>query len=87
MTQKKLGRKVYSRFKVFEHTRFDKNVKFDFVGFSSFGNPKWVNRIVAKANIKIGVGGIGLNPISGYSGGGKNNTAWCCRLLLVMFKP
>jgi nickel-dependent lactate racemase len=26
---------------------------------------------VAKANIKIGVGGIGLNPISGYSGGGK----------------
>jgi len=34
MIQKKLSRKVYSRFKVFEHTRFDKNVKFDFVGFS-----------------------------------------------------
>lgn len=74
LTQKevtaKLGPGVKERFQVFQH---DCHAEEDmvFVGMTGLGTPVWVNRLVAEADRRIGIGHIGPSPYAGYSGGGK----------------
>lgn len=42
-----------------------------FKGFTSYGTPLFINREFAKCDVKISVGHIVYNPLTGYRGGGK----------------
>jgi nickel-dependent lactate racemase len=42
-----------------------------YMGTSSYGIPTWINRAVAQADVKIGVGQITPHVNAGYSGGAK----------------
>jgi len=65
---KKLGEDVLSRFEVFSHNPYE-NLKY--MGRTSRGTPVYVNRYVAEADLKIGVGGIYPHGGAGFGGGGK----------------
>lgn len=42
-----------------------------YLGTSSNGIPGWVNRVVAAADLRVGIGSIVPHPDTGYSGGAK----------------
>lgn len=65
-----LGRDVTARYRVVNHNMDDKD-NLVFLGMTSRGNAVWVNRIFARADVKVLTGQIG--PISfGFSGGRKS---------------
>jgi len=54
-----------------------------YMGVSSHGIPAWVNRMVAKAEIRIGVGMITPHMDTGFSGGAKIVLPGVCSCLTV----
>ncbi len=66
----KFGKEVIERVQVINHEWMDpKNLSY--LGSSSKGTPIIVNKIVAEADFKIGVGNIVPHHIPGFAGGGK----------------
>jgi nickel-dependent lactate racemase len=66
----KLGADLMGRFKVLVHDP-DNIESLKYVGTTSRGTPVWINKLVAEADVKIGVGMIVAHPFAGYSGGPK----------------
>ena len=48
------------------------------MGETPLGTPVWINRVVAEADLKIGVGGILPHPNAGFGGGGKTVLPGVC---------
>lgn len=70
LLKKKLGEEATKNLKIQIHNCLDKE-NLTMAGFSSFGTPIWINRWVAEADVKIGVGGIIPHPWAGFGGGAK----------------
>jgi nickel-dependent lactate racemase len=66
----KVGSQVYQRIRVINHEWRDPGALVD-LGRSSQGTPLTVNRLVAKADVVIGLGAIVPHHIPGYSGSSK----------------
>lgn len=66
----KLGSEVLERVRVSVHDADDK-ASLVYLGKTSRGTPAWVNRTVAEADLKIGIGTINPHYFAGYSGGPK----------------
>jgi nickel-dependent lactate racemase len=67
---KKVGRAVYERIKVVNHEWRNKQALLD-MGRSSQGTPLTVNKLVAEADVVIGLGSIVPHHIPGFSGSSK----------------
>jgi len=67
---KKVGDDVLASFKVLAHDAYDKAAH-AFMGFSSLGNPIWINKAVAEADVKVSVGRVAPHGDAGYEGGAK----------------
>jgi nickel-dependent lactate racemase len=67
----KVGQETYSRVRVFNSEFKDKTDGLIKVGISPDGVPVWVDRRVAEARIRIGIGSILPHPAAGCSGGAK----------------
>jgi len=65
---RKLGPEVYETIEALNHNPYEDLV---YLGQTSGGTPVHVNREVAEAEIRIGVGGIVPHPSAGFGGGGK----------------
>jgi nickel-dependent lactate racemase len=81
-TERQVSSEVARRYRIIQHDRFclprfggdqrfEQNYRLEFIGFSSYGNPIWINSEFLKADFKITIGIVGVNPMSGYSGSGK----------------
>lgn len=81
-TEKQIGPEVFHRYRIIQHqrfchprfgkdTRFGEDYKLDFIGFTCYGNPIWINSEFLRADVKIAIGIVGVNPLAGYSGSGK----------------
>jgi len=66
----KIGEEVMNSLNVQVHDCLNKS-DLVMLGFSSSGTPIWINRWVAEADVKIGVGGIKPHAWAGFSGGAK----------------
>lgn len=66
----KVGGETLDRVDVSIHEPDDKP-GLKYVGVSSKGTPIWINKTVADADLKIGVGNIAPHYFAGYGGGGK----------------
>ncbi len=66
--RKKLGKDIVRRFRVFNHNIYEHCVS---VGRTSRGTDLMINREVAEADIKIGIGCVTPHVQAGFSGGGK----------------
>ncbi len=66
----KVGRAVYERIKVVNHEWRNKQALLD-MGKSSRGTPLTVNKLVAEADVVIGLGAIVPHHIPGFSGSSK----------------
>ena len=66
----KIGGEIINSLNIEIHDCLDKN-SLALTGFSTFGTPIWINKSVAEADVKIGVGGIKPHPWAGFSGGAK----------------
>jgi nickel-dependent lactate racemase len=65
-----LGREVTTRYRVVNHNMDDKD-NLVFLGMTSRGNAVWVNRVFARADVKVLTGQIGIISF-GFSGGRKS---------------
>lgn len=65
---KKLGEDVVRRFRVYNHNPYEHFVE---MGSTTRGTPIKVNREVAAADLRIGIGGLIPHPGAGFGGGGK----------------
>jgi hypothetical protein len=65
---KKLGRHAVETYLVFNHNVYEHHVK---VGTTSWGTPVFINREVAAADLKIGIGCLIPHFTAGYGGGAK----------------
>lgn len=68
--EEKLGSRVLKSCEVLIHDAYDPNAHV-FLGITRFGTPVWVNKRVAEANFKIGVGSIFPSEVAGFTGGCK----------------
>jgi len=70
--QKKVGEYLASHKKIpiVQHNADDKN-QLTYMGKTKFGTPLWINRSVADADFKIGIGTIEAHAYSGFGGGPK----------------
>ena len=66
----KVGGETLDRVDVSVHEPDDKP-GLKYIGASSKGTPIWINKTVAEADLKIGVGNIAPHYFAGYGGGGK----------------
>ncbi|MBU2645095.1 DUF2088 domain-containing protein [bacterium] len=66
--RKKLGPEMTRRFRVYNHNIYENCVE---VGVTRRGTRMMINREVAEADLKIGIGIVTPHPQAGYSGGGK----------------
>lgn len=66
----KIGKYLLDNYKVVHH-ECDDLKKQKFYGYSSMGTPIWINRAVAEADLKIGIGMIKASFMGGFSGGSK----------------
>ncbi|MGI6284861.1 nickel-dependent lactate racemase [Neomoorella humiferrea] len=64
----KLGPDITRRIRVESHDPFG---EVEYFGTTSRGTPVWINKTVAEAKIKIGIGGIAPHGSVGFSGGAK----------------
>ncbi len=67
--QKKLGPEVLQRLRVSIHDPDAADLVH--IGTTSRGTPMWINKIVAEAGLKIGIGVCNPHYFAGYSGGAK----------------
>lgn len=68
--ERKLGKEVLDRVNVSVHDADDSS-NLVLVGETSRGTPVWVNRLVAEADLIMGLGTIAPHYFAGYSGGPK----------------
>lgn len=68
--ERKLGRETLERFKVVIHHPDDYK-RLTYVGVSSFGTPIIINKAVAEADVKIGLGNVVSHYSMGFGGGAK----------------
>lgn len=66
--RKKLGILLPKRFRVFNHNIYENCVK---IGTTRRGTPILINREVAEADLKVGIGCVTPHVQAGFSGGGK----------------
>ncbi|MBU0992322.1 MAG: DUF2088 domain-containing protein [Proteobacteria bacterium] len=66
--RKKLGKDIVKKFRVFNHNIYENCVS---IGKTSRGTDLMINREVAEADIKIGIGCVTPHVQAGFSGGGK----------------
>lgn len=66
----KIGADVAREFEVINTSCWDES-QFVYLGTSSNGIPAWVNRAVAEADVRIGLGGIIPHADAGFGGGAK----------------
>ncbi|MCP4754517.1 MAG: DUF2088 domain-containing protein [Proteobacteria bacterium] len=66
--RKKVGTDITRRFRVYNHNIYENCVE---VGTTKRGTRMMINREVAEADLKIGIGVVTPHPQAGYSGGGK----------------
>ncbi len=66
--RKKLGEDIVRRFRVFNHNTYENCVE---VGTTSRGTRMLVNREVAEADLRVGIGCVTAHAQVGFSGGGK----------------
>ena len=66
----KVGVEVVADYAVL-NSRFDDPAHLDYLGTSDDGVPIWIDEIVARADLRIGVGSIVPHGAVGWSGGGK----------------
>lgn len=80
----KVGAEIMGRYEVIGHNAYDDKALM-FIGVTSrLGTPLWVNKAVAKADVKISIGRITPHPIAGYEGGGKMIMPGVSGLLSIM---
>jgi nickel-dependent lactate racemase len=65
---KKLGKKILSRFPVYNHNPF---ANCDYIGTTSYGTKVFINAEVMKCDLKIGIGSIVPHIMAGFGGGAK----------------
>jgi lactate racemase len=53
------------------NSRFDDPAHLDYLGTSDDGVPIWIDEVVARADLRVGIGGIVPHGAVGWSGGGK----------------
>ncbi len=70
LIERKIGQEIMHKLNVKIHDCLNKN-DLTFLGFSSFGTPIWINKWVAEADVKIGVGGVKPHAWAGFGGGAK----------------
>lgn len=68
--KKKVGKFIYNRFDIKVHDPDDEK-SMTYLGKTTRETPVWVNSIVAKANVKIGIGTVVSHYFTGFSGGPK----------------
>jgi nickel-dependent lactate racemase len=66
----KLGEEVAARFKIYNHDWRDPDC-LEYIGETGQGDPVYVNRIVSRHELVVGVGAIMPIDICGFTGGGK----------------
>ena len=66
----RLGPEVLARVRFVEHEATDES-QLAYVGATSRGTPVWVNRVVAEADVRIGIGEVSPVGPAGWCGGGK----------------
>jgi nickel-dependent lactate racemase len=66
----KVGPAIAHEFEIINVSCWDES-QFVYLGASSKGIPAWVNRAVAEADVRIGLGGVTPHTDAGYSGGAK----------------
>lgn len=70
LIKNKVGEEVYGRVKVVVHDCDDED-NMVYCGMTSLATPVWINKLVADATLRIGVGNIVPHFGIGYAGGGK----------------
>jgi hypothetical protein len=65
---KKVGKKLFKELKIVPH---NEKSKLSYIGITNTGVKIYINDIVAKAEVKIGISGIYPHPEAGFSGGAK----------------
>jgi nickel-dependent lactate racemase len=68
--EEKVGSGVAARIRVDVHDALDLK-RLTFMGVTSAGTPAWINKQVAGADLKIGIGTITPHAMAGYGGGAK----------------
>jgi len=66
--RKKLGTEITRRFRVYNHNIYENCVE---IGTTKRGTRMMINREVAEAELKVGIGIVTPHPQVGFSGGGK----------------
>ena len=66
----RLGREVLARARLVEHEAENPS-QLTYVGATSRGTPVWINKAVAEADVRIGVGEVSPVGPAGWCGGGK----------------
>jgi len=66
----KIGPEIAARYEWLVHEPADET-RLRFLGNTSYGTPVYINKFVADADVKIGVGSIFVHRIAGYGGGAK----------------
>jgi nickel-dependent lactate racemase len=78
----KIGAEILEEYEIV-NTPSDEQEEMIFLGTSSNGIPAWVNRRVAEADVRIGVGMITPHSDAGFSGGSKIILPGVCNSLTV----
>ena len=68
--EKKVGNQIYNDYRIVNINSRHSD-EFVFMGESSTGTPAWVNRVVAEADFRVGLGQILPHMDAGFSGGAK----------------
>jgi lactate racemase len=68
--RKKLGGRIASQFKIHNHGWKDTD-QLEYIGDTDQGAPVWINKMVSRADLVIGLGSIMPIEICGFTGGGK----------------
>ncbi|MBN1400864.1 MAG: DUF2088 domain-containing protein [Anaerolineae bacterium] len=68
--RKLLGDRLLARVRCIRHDCFDEGALV-YLGATTSGTPVWVNRAVAEADLRLGIGEVSPNLQGGWCGGGK----------------
>ena len=82
---KKLGKEIVEKFPVYTHNPFGTMGSLKKLGRTSRGTPVEVNREVAEADLKIGIGCIIPHSLAGFTGGGKIILPGCSSIESIMY--
>jgi len=66
----KIGRDIATNYEWLVHEPGD-DMRLKFLGTTSYDTPVYVNKYIAEADVKIGIGSIFIHRIAGYGGGAK----------------